>query len=54
MTSPGRFWVLFIKVKSETNIKFQELNEQVKNELGKIIQCLRSDNGGEYIFNGFS
>ncbi|KAL0548614.1 hypothetical protein IC582_013069 [Cucumis melo] len=47
-------WVFFMKQKSEKIIKLKKFKEQVKNELGKRIQCLRSDNRGEYISNEFS
>lgn len=47
-------WVFFMKEKSETMIKFKEFKEQVEGELGKRIQCLCTDNEGEYSSNDFS
>ena len=47
-------WVFFMKEKSETFEKFKEFKEIVEGEVGKKIQCLRTDNGGEYTSNEFS
>ena len=47
-------WVFFMKEKSETFEKFNEFKEIVEGEVGKKIQCLRTDNGGEYTSNEFS
>ena len=40
-------WVFFMKEKSETLEKFKEFKEIVEGKVGKKIQCLRTDNGGE-------
>ncbi|KAJ4723417.1 Retrovirus-related Pol polyprotein from transposon TNT 1-94 [Melia azedarach] len=47
-------WTFFVKEKSETFTKFKEFKEKVEGELGRKIQCLRTDNGGEYTSNEFS
>ena len=47
-------WVYFMKEKSETLAKFKEFKLMVESEVGNKIQCLRTDNGGEYISDEFS
>ena len=47
-------WVYFMKEKSETLAKFKEFKLMVESEVGSKIQCLRTDNGGEYISDEFS
>ena len=47
-------WVFFMKEKSEMFEKFKEFKEIVEGEIGKKIQCLPIDNGGEYTSNEFS
>lgn len=46
-------WVDFMKEKSETLNKFIEFKEKVEKEIGRRIQCLRTDNGGEYTSDEF-
>ena len=41
-------WIYFLKLKSEAFAKFKEFKSLVENQLGKRIQIIRSDNGGEY------
>ena len=43
-----------MKEKSKTLEKFKEFKLIVEREVGSKIQCLHTDNGGEYIFNEFS
>ena len=43
-----------MKEKSETLEKFKEFKLMVESEVGRKIQCLRTDNGGEYISDEFS
>ena len=43
-----------MKEKSETLAKFKEFKLMVESEVGSKIQCLRTDNGGEYISDEFS
>src|SRR3954462_456138 len=39
--------------KSETFEKFKEFQNEVENQLGKMIKLLRSDHGGEYLSQEF-
>lgn len=41
-------WVYFMKHKSETFSKFKEFKKVAEAEVGKVVRCLRIDNGGEY------
>ena len=47
-------FVYLIKEKSEVIDKFKDFLHFVKNQYGKSIKVLRSDNGGEYVSNEFS
>ena len=46
-------WIYFLKTKSEVFKRFQEFKALVKNQIGKRIKVLRSDNGGEYTSREF-
>ncbi|GJZ55387.1 integrase [Tanacetum coccineum] len=46
-------WVKFLKEKSEALKVFVEFKNKVEKEFGKKIQCLRSDNGGEFMSDDF-
>ena len=46
-------WILFLQKKDQTFSKFCEFKSLVKKELGKQVNALRSNNGGEYISNEF-
>lgn len=46
-------WVKFLKEKSEALKVFVEFKNNVEKEFGKKIQCLRSDNGGEFMSDEF-
>lgn len=46
--------VFFMKEKFEALTKFREFKEQVEGELLTKIQCLHTDNGGEYMSHEFS
>ena len=48
-----KFWIYFLKVKSETFDKFKELKALIENQTGRHIYILRSDNEGEYESNEF-
>ena len=39
---------LFLKLESEAFVKSKEFKSLVENQIGKLIQILRCDNGGEY------
>ena len=41
-------WVDFMKEKYEAFNKFQQFKEAVEKEVGRKVQCLRTDNGGQY------
>ena len=43
-----RVWVYFLERKKEVFEVFQKFKALVENQSGKIIKCLRIDNGGEY------
>ena len=47
-------WVYFMKEKSEALVKFKEFKLLAESEVGRRIQCLRTDNGGEYMSDEFS
>lgn len=46
-------WIFFIEKKDQTFSKFVEFKALVENEIRKKVKALRSDNGGEYVSNGF-
>jgi hypothetical protein len=49
-------WIYFLKTKDEVFNKFPEFKALVKNQTGKKIKILRSNNGGAYTskeFEGF-
>eukprot|EP00253_Pinus_taeda_P019853 PITA_19853 len=46
-------WIYFMQKKDQTFTKFYEFKALVEKELGKKIEALRSDNGGEYISQEF-
>ena len=48
-----KFWIYFLKVKSETFDKFKEFKALIENRTGRHICILRSDNGAEYESNEF-
>jgi transposase InsO family protein len=45
--------VYFMKEKSETLSRFKEFKEKVESDVDKKIQCLRTDNGREYVSHEF-
>ena len=47
-------WVYFMKEKSEAFTKFKKFKEKIEGELNMKIQCLRTDNGREYLSNEFT
>ncbi|XP_043694178.1 uncharacterized protein LOC122644868 [Telopea speciosissima] len=46
-------WVQFMKHKSEAFDRFKVFKNQVENETGRKLQCLRSDKGGAYTWSEF-
>ena len=46
-------WVYFLKHKSEAFSKFIQFKHAVEKEFKLKIECLRSDNGGEFLSNDF-
>ncbi|CAN1849719.1 Retrovirus-related Pol polyprotein from transposon TNT 1-94 [Linum perenne] len=46
-------WLDFMKEKSEALEKFKLFKEKAESEAGKKVQCLRTDNGGEYTSHEF-
>jgi hypothetical protein len=47
-------WVYFMKEKSKTLEKFKEFCTKTESLVGHRIQCLRTDNGGEYTSDEFN
>jgi len=47
-------WVYFLGEKSEAIEAFKRFKARVEKEIGKDIQCLRTDRGGEYTSNEFA
>ena len=48
-----KVWVYFMKEKSEVLSHFQSFKAMVEKQIGKQVQCLRLDGGGEYFSNEF-
>jgi hypothetical protein len=46
-------WVYYIRQKSDAFDTFKKWKALIENETGKILKCLRSDNGGEYCSKEF-
>lgn len=47
-------WVFFLKEKSETFHQFKMFKKRVETETGKVMKCLRTDRGGEYLSQEFT
>lgn len=47
-------WVYLLEKKSEAFNHFKIFKKMVETEAGKVIKCLRTDRGGEYISNEFA
>ena len=48
-----KYWIYFLKAKSETFDRFKEFETLIENQTGRHIRILRSDNGDEYESNEF-
>jgi len=48
-----KVWVYFLKNKSDVSQTFKKWKAMVETESGLKLKYLRSDNGGEYIDEGF-
>ncbi|KAM0021224.1 putative RNA-directed DNA polymerase [Helianthus debilis subsp. tardiflorus] len=46
-------WVYLLSEKSQTLEKFKEFKSMIETESGKVIKCLRTDRGGEYLSTAF-
>ena len=46
-------WIFFMQKKAQRFNKFLEFKALVEKELGKQVEALRSNNGGEYISKKF-
>ena len=46
--------IMYLREKVEEFEKFKWYLERVEKEIGKILKCLRSDKGGEFISNEFN
>jgi transposase InsO family protein len=46
-------WVYFLKHKSETFDIFRKFKQKVEAQLDKMLACLRTDRGGEYMSSKF-
>ena len=49
-----KVWICFLKNKSDVFETFKKWKAMVEIETGLKVKCLRSENGGEYIDEGFS
>ena len=47
-------WVTFLKGKLEAFMKFKAFKALIENEANINIECLRSNNGGEFTSNEFN
>ena len=52
--SSRKVWVYFLENKSNVFETFKKWKAMFETETGLKVKCLRSDNGGEYIDEGFS
>jgi transposase InsO family protein len=43
-----KYWIYFLKAKSDTFDKFKEYKAFIEKQIGKHIRILRTDNGGEF------
>ena len=48
-----KVWVYLLKSKNEVFDHFQFFHAKVERETGKLLKCIRTDNGGEYTSNMF-
>jgi hypothetical protein len=46
-------WIYFLMTKDEVFSRFQEFKGLIENQIGKKIETLRLDDGGEYTFKEF-
>ena len=46
-------WIYFLKHKSEVFSQFFQFKTRVEQEFGCNIKCMRTNNGGEYMFEEF-
>ena len=44
-------WVYPLKTKDEVFLRIKEWQAEVENSTGRKLKTLRTDNGGEYVFN---
>ena len=47
-------WVYLLKTKDQVFQYFQSFHAMVERETGKLLKCLRNDNGGEYTSKEFA
>lgn len=43
-----KLWVFFLRSKDQVFRYFKEFHAMVERKIGKLLKCLRTDNGGEY------
>jgi hypothetical protein len=48
-----KWWIFFMHKKDQTFSKFCKFKTLLEKESRKQVKALRSDNGGEYIYNEF-
>ena len=48
-----KVWFYVLKTKDQVFEHFKKFHAMVEREKGKLLKCLRSDNGGEYTSNEF-
>ncbi|KAL4568673.1 hypothetical protein LXL04_024288 [Taraxacum kok-saghyz] len=47
-------WVYLLTEKSQALESFKDFKAKVETETGKLVKCLRTDRGGEYLSNDFT
>ena len=50
---PRKVWIYILKEKSQAFEKFREWCQEMKMEQGKVLKCLRTDNGLEFLSSEF-
>ena len=48
-----KVWIKFLKSKDEAFQSFKEWKQLVENQTGKLVKCLRTDNGLEFCNKAF-
>ena len=46
-----KFWVFFLKQKSEVLVTFKEWNIMIEKQIGKQVKCFHTNNGLEFCYD---